>query len=173
MKIADYRQTARGLFLAALLCAVPVAAQDVPFTRQVEARVFALVNEFRAGEGLRPLEREPRLDDAAGYLSGVMATTARLDHRADGTTPPARVKQRGYAYCELAENIAMEYDSRGFTVERLARAFVQGWRESPTHRGNMLRATTTQTGLGVGRNAQGEYYVTQVFARPRAGGGCR
>src|SRR5688500_16412721 len=115
-----YRGALAQLLLAAVLVVAPVHAQQPSFTSQVEARVLSLVNDFRAGEGLGPLERESRLDQAADYLAGYMAAAGRFDHRADGSTPAARVKQRGYAYCDLSENIAMEYDSRGFTVERLA-----------------------------------------------------
>lgn len=154
--------------LLALILAVPHAhAQESAFrASQVEARVLALVNAFRADHGLPPLEREPQLDQAADYFAGYMADTGRLDHRADGTTPGARVKQRGYVYCNLAENIAMEYSSRGFAAEALARNFVEGWRDSPTHRANMLDRGATQTGLGIARNGAGEYYAAQLFGRP-------
>ena len=170
---AHYSRAVAGLLLAAVLVVSP-RAQQPSFTSQVEARVLALINDFRAGEGLGPLERDSRLDQAADYLAGYMAGAGRFDHRADGSTPAARVKQRGYAYCDLSENIAMEYDLRGFTVERLASSYLQNWRDSPTHRANILDRAVTQTGIGVARNAQGEYYVTQVFARPRpAIGRCR
>src|SRR5688572_33226769 len=129
-----YSRTA-ALFLAAVLVVAPARAQEASFNSQVEARVLALVNDLRTGHGLAPLERESRLAQAADYLAGYMAGAGQLDHRADGSTPATRVKQRGYAYCNLSENIAMEYESRGFTVERLASRLVQGWRDSPTHRG--------------------------------------
>lgn len=162
------------LAIALFLGAAAARAQEAPFARQVEARVLALVNDFRAENGLKPIEREARLDDAAGYLAAYMAQSGRFDHRADGATPGARVKQRGYAYCNVSENIGMEYSSRGFSVEGLARNFVQHWRESPSHRENLLDPVPTQTGLGVARNARGEHYAAQLFARPRdTTRGCR
>ena len=168
-----YRRLAAALTAAALTLAAQLSperlvhAQPPPtFTQEVEARVVALVNDFRAEHGLNPLEREPRLDQAAQYFGGYMADRRTLEHTADGNTPAARVKQLGYAYCVIAENIAYEYSSRGFTAERLARNFVEGWRDSPTHRANMLDAAVTQTGLGVARSGKGEYYAAQIFGRP-------
>ena len=145
---------------------VALARSDTEFAREVEARVHALVNALRAEHALAPLEREPRLDATAQYFGAQLAARGVLDHHADGATPAARVKQRGYVHCVLSENIAFEYSSRGFGVETLARSFVDGWRDSPTHRENMLDAAVTQTGIGIARNAAGEYYAAQVFARP-------
>ena len=156
-----------------MFLAAGVRAQEVSFAQQVEARVLTLANDFRAENGLKPLEREARLDDAARYLATYMAQSGLFDHRADGSTPAARVKQRGYAYCNLSENIGMEYSSRGFSVEALARNFLQNWRESPSHRANLLDPAPTQTGLAVARNARGEHYTAQLFARPRTTTGCR
>jgi len=168
-----YSRLARALTAAVLLLAAQLtsarlvyAQPPATFTQEVEARVVALVNDFRAEHGLKPLEREPRLDQAAQYFGGYMADRGTLEHMADGSTPAARVRARGYAYCVIAENIAYEYSSRGFTAERLARAFVEGWQDSPTHRANMLDAAVTQTGLGIARSGRGEYYAAQIFGRP-------
>jgi len=175
-----YSRLARVLLIAALLVpAWRASAQTEPgFHERVEARVLSLVNDFRAERGLKPLERERRLDAAAEYFGGYMASAGRLDHEADGGTPAGRVKKRGYAYCVISENIAYEYSSRGFTAESLARALVNGWRESPTHRDNLLDPDVTQTGLGIARSEKGEYYAAQLFARPfikgaKKGAACR
>src|SRR5688572_29414132 len=165
------RAAARLLVLCLSLLPASVGlAEDRAFTQETEARMLALVNGLRGENGLKSLERDSRLDDAAAYLAGYMARAGRLDHRADGSTPPARVKERGYRYCDLAENIGMEYDSRGYTAERLAGRFVKNWRNSPPHRANLLHPRATQTGLGVARNSAGEYYAVQVFARPPLSG---
>ena len=172
------RRGAALSIVLALLLAPATARSQSDFTRQVEARVFALVNDFRGEHGVKPLEREARLDDTTSYFARYIAANGNLDHRADGSTPAMRVRQRGYAYCAISENIAYEYSSRGFTPEGLARNFVEGWRDSPTHRANMLDRDVTETGLGVARNAAGEYYAVQLFGRPpmpgaKRGAACR
>ena len=167
-----YRRLARLLIAAAMLCAGPSSfAQAEPgFPERVEARVLYLVNELRSERGLKPLERDSRLDSAAEAFGKHMARTGVLEHTADGMTPAMRVKRRGYAYCVVSENIAYEYSSRGFSPDGLARNFVDGWRDSPTHRDNILDPLVTQTGLGIARNARGEFFAAQLFARPAAPG---
>jgi uncharacterized protein YkwD len=171
---ADYRQALRALaavllLLQLLLFALPFArAQQPSFNAEAEERVLALTNEFRAQNKLQPLQAESRLADAARYFAGYLASTGKLEHDADGTTPVDRVKKRGYVHCIVAENLGMEYSSGGFTPERLSRNFVEGWKQSPTHRANMLEPEITQIGVGVARAANGEYYGVQVFARPLA-----
>ena len=170
-KYRDYsRRSLRTVLLVMpLVSLAPTAlAQPRPsFTDQVENRVVALVNEFRAEKGLHTLELESRLGETAREFSAYIATSGKLDHRADGVTPAARAEQRGYDYCNLAENLAYEYNSRGFSAEKLARNFVNGWKESPTHRANMLELDVTETGVAVARGRQnGEYYAVQMFGRP-------
>ena len=170
-KYRDYsRRSLRTVLLVLPLIALApsVLAQPRPsFTQQVENRVVALVNEFRAEKGLHPLELEPRLGATARDFSAHIAARGKLDHHADGVTPAARAEQRGYDYCNLAENLAYEYNSRDFSAEQLARNFVNGWKDSPAHRANMLEPDVTETGLAVTRGRQnGEYYAVQMFGRP-------
>jgi uncharacterized protein YkwD len=153
--------------LAFAFAAPNVAAPGEPsFTGQVEARVLVLINDMRIEQGLKPLQRESRLDETAAYFAGYIAAKGVLEHGADGSTPAMRVKERGYSYCVIAENIAYEYSSRGFTPEQLARNFVEGWRNSPTHRANILRSAATESGLGVARNGANAYYAVQLFGLP-------
>ena len=168
--LVDYRRLS-ALFVAgtcAIACAAFAQTQQPPsFEAQVEARTIALTNEYRAQQSLAALTPESRLTDAARAFAAYIAQTDKLDHDADGTTPPERLKKRGYSFCMVAENLASEFDTRGFTVEALSRRFVKGWSESATHRANMLEADVTEIGVGVERNPRsGEYYAVQVFARP-------
>jgi uncharacterized protein YkwD len=167
-----YSRLMRGfLTTAMLLVGSPASAQTEPgFANRVEARVLSLVNELRGENGLKPLERERRLDAAAEHFGIYMASTGKLEHDADGRTPAARVKQQGYVYCVISENIAYEYNSRGFMADRLARNFVDGWRDSPPHRDNMLDDEVTQTGVAIARSERGEYYAVQLFGRPAVAG---
>ena len=168
-RAADYSHALCAI-AACVLTLFPAddARAQTEFATEVEQRVIALTNEMRAKNGAQPLQAESRLTDAARAFAGYVAATGKLEHDADGTTPPERLKKRGYGYCLIAENIAMEYSSTGFTPERLSRNFVEGWLASPTHRGNMLEPNLTEIGVGVSRNKSGEYYAVQVFARPLA-----
>jgi uncharacterized protein YkwD len=166
---ADYSHAASWLTAALLLFAscASHAAQAPLTTQAVEERVLALTNELRAQNALPPLQAESRLDDTARSFAGYLASTGKLEHDADGATPAERVKKRGYDYCIVAENLAYEYSSGGYTADGLARNFLEGWSQSPTHRANMLEPEITQVGIGVARSAKGgEYYAVQVFGRP-------
>jgi hypothetical protein len=131
--------------------------------------VIALTNELRVKKALTPLAPEARLTETARAYAAHLADTGKLDHDADGATPAERVKKRGYSYCMVAENLASEYSSAGFTSDALARNVVEGWSGSPTHRANMLQPDLTQIGVGIARSAiDGEYFAVQVFGRPLA-----
>ena len=172
---SEVRRRPLLLLIVLMVLNVASAAQErapsasAAMFEQVEQRVTALTNEFRVQSGLQALEPEARLTDAARYFAGYLASTGKLDHDADGTMPAERVKKRGYSYCMIAENLASEYSSAGFTADALARNLLQGWRQSPTHRENMLLPDITQIGVGVARSTKdGEYFAVQVFARPMA-----
>jgi hypothetical protein len=67
----------------------------------------------------------------------------------------------------MAENIAWESKSGGFTTSELARALVDGWKKSPGHRKNMLDRDVEEIGVGVARSKKtGRYDAVQVFGRP-------
>ncbi len=170
---SELRRRAFTLLIALALFAGNSAAQERPaagqagFAEQVEQRVITLTNEFRTQRGLAPVQAEARLTETARYFAGYLANADKLDHDADGATPAERVKKRGYNYCVVAENLAAEYSSAGFTTDALSLNLVNGWRESPTHRENMLQPDVTQIGVGLARSAKdGEYFAVQVFARP-------
>ncbi len=128
-------------------------------------------NAFRRVEHLVPVAREAHLEAAAREFAVFMARTGKFDHDADGRTPSERARAHGYDICLIAENIAYEYSSADFHTEDLARRFVQGWKDSPGHRRNMLKAGATDIGVAVARsNANGapRYYAVQLFGRPRS-----
>ena len=156
--------------LSALLCALDAEAGQaaVPLASDAEARVAALTNDLRSKQGLPPVEIEPRLTAAARAFAAYVARTDKLDHDADGSTPAARAEKSGYRYCVIAENIAYEYDSGGFTADNLSRNIVRGWSESQTHRANMLHADVTHVGIGIVSGKTGEYYAVQMLGRPLA-----
>ena len=130
--------------------------------------IISRTNSFRQAEGLRAFEPSPQLMEAAQEFAQFMASTDQYGHTADGRRPADRAKQHGYDYCIIAENIAYQHRTSGFTSEELAREFFEGWKESPDHRKNMLDSAVTETGVAVAQSEKTSYYyAVQMFGRPK------
>jgi uncharacterized protein YkwD len=141
----------------------------IPDRDAAAAQIIKLVNEFRKEEKRDALKINPALAKAARYFADYMARTGRYGHKADGSQPADRATKQGYEYCIVAENIAYEYSSEGFTTEELAQNFVEGWKHSPGHRKNMLDPDVVETGLAVSHNDEtGYFFAVQLFGRPKS-----
>ncbi|MGZ5660298.1 MAG: CAP domain-containing protein, partial [Usitatibacter sp.] len=135
----------------------------------VESIVVDGTNAFRASEGLKPVEGNASLQAAARSFAHFMAQSGKYGHEVDGSTPAARAKRQGYDYCIVSENIAYRFDSRDFTTHALAGEFLEGWKQSPGHRRNMLEPWVTETAVAVVEGPRsGYYYAVQMFGRPNA-----
>ncbi len=164
-----YRALLGLLALPWALAAGNGAAQQrsEPDVDQVAQLVVSLTNAFRAQEGRGKGEVNDRLQETARSFAGHMAKTGRFSHSADDATPAARARAHGYDYCIIAENIAYQFSSADFATRELTQRFVEGWKNSPGHRRNMLDPDVTQTGVAVARGGRaGEYYAVQIFGRP-------
>jgi uncharacterized protein YkwD len=149
------------LSAAAGVCAADIAA--------VERGIVEGTNRFRHEHGLGTVKSDTTLDRVARHFATYLAATDRFDHEADGSTPARRAVAQGYDYCLVSENIAYQFDSRGFTSEALAHGLVQGWKDSPGHRRNMLDARAIDTGVAVVQSPRtGRFYAVQMFGRRRA-----
>lgn len=156
----------RLLAVTLFILACGARAADIP---AVERAIVEGTNRFRQEEGVGSVRPDSMLDRAAHEFAQYLARTDRFDHEADGRTPAIRARAYGYDYCLVAENIAYRYDSRGFTTLALAQGLVQGWKDSPGHRRNMLDARAVDTGVAVVQSPHtGRFYAVQMFGRRRA-----
>ena len=136
-------------------------------TAEAARLVIALTNDLRRQHNLPPTGPAPQLASTARYFADFMARTAKYGHSADGQQPAARAKRFGYEYCIVAENIANLFRSDGIGTEELARRLVEGWKNSPEHRQNMLDSNVTETAVAVAQSAStNHYYAVQLFGRP-------
>jgi hypothetical protein len=142
------------------------ATPDLPRT---EIAIVELTNAFRKEMKLGEVRPSPELARAARTYAEFLARTGLFSHSADGRQPADRVKAAGYAYCLVAENLAMNLDSHGFDTRRLAKTAVEGWKDSPGHRKNMLAEHATEIGVAIAKGKGEErYFSVQLFARPQA-----
>ena len=177
-------KSANVMPLAVLLLAAACATAAPPTTKkadlpQVERLVIEGTNQFRAGESRVVLRTNAELEKAARDFAEYMARTGKFDHVVDGSTPASRVKAAGYTYCRIGENLARFYSTHGFTTPDLGKRLVEGWKESPGHRRNMLEPDVIETGVAVvHRRHDGieDFYAVQLFGKPRDAkrgrGGC-
>ena len=149
------------------LMTVPMVASAQPIDGA--ERVLQLVNAERAAHGCAPLKLSDQLTEAARRESRHMATQHFFSHtEPDGTTPGMRVKDTGYVYQMVGENIVADTDNADDAVD--------DWMNSPGHRANILTCAFKETGIAVYEQdddapvngVPGVYraYWTQVFAMP-------
>lgn len=115
----------------------PAAAPIPDFVQQV----FNLTNQYRAANGVAPLQLNLELNAAALNHSQDMALQDYFGHTGlNGSTSASRMNQVGYSSSSYGENIAAGYT----TPEEV----VQGWISSDGHRANLLNPSFTEVGVG-------------------------
>jgi uncharacterized protein YkwD len=118
----------------------------------LELSVYHQINQYRQSQNLPPLTIDPIFSARARMHSQKMAKTGQISHIIDSAT-----QQRNYP--TAADNVASSRDYPNPDV--LA---VQDWISSPAHHQNAV-GHYNLTGIGVAKNAQGEYYFTQIFVQ--------
>ena len=130
---------------------------STPVMSSLELTTHNLVNEYRQSRNLPPLVADPAILAQAKAHSEEMARSGNMNH--DGFARRADLVSQTIVYRSVAENVA--FNGGHGQPDRVA---VQGWIASPGHQRNML-GQYDLTGIGVVKNAKGEYYFTQIFIR--------
>ena len=136
---------------------------------EVAEQIVAQSRAFRQQQERSAVEIDPHLTETARYFAQYMAKTNQYGHQADGQRPSQRAKAHGYDYCLVSENIGYLFSTQPLAADELARRFVEGWKESPKHRENMLEPAVTQIGAAVAQSqASGYYFAVQMLGRPQS-----
>jgi uncharacterized protein YkwD/outer membrane protein assembly factor BamB len=152
-----------GAVLLALVGGHRASAQEVDL-EGYKSQVFQLINAQRAANGLPALQGVGPLGTAAqSYSETMMRATAGgpvfLSHTGpDGTTFDARIRQAGYDWFTIGENLA--------AGQKSPQEVVNAWMSSPGHRENILSPDFRDIGVGlaVGPGTwPGGYQDPQVF----------
>lgn len=143
---------------------------DLPDLPKVEAAILEMTNAYRAQEGRGAVSVNVALQKAARQYAEHLARGKDFSHTADGREPAERAKSAGYRMCQIAENLSLNLDSRGFEARALARQAVEGWINSPGHRANLVAPSVTEIGIAVARavDQHPKYVTVQLLARPQS-----
>jgi len=154
----------------------PMPVQAVPVSPDAlspeEQEFIGKVNAERTSRGLNALAVDPLLVHTARAHSREMCARDYFDHHSPtpgletpmdrylkglhdggGATPESLLIGENIYYCSVFNDI--------YNVDYGHRALMN----SPGHRANILEKRFTKIGLGVYRNARGEFWVTEMFSR--------
>ncbi len=128
--------------------------------RQLDASAArSMVSGYRRNNGLNAVTTHPVLMRLCQEQAASMAQRDRLDHSAKSAFQD-RMARSGYNPQLAVENIGAGYHT-------LAEAF-SGWRDSPSHRANMLKAGAVHMGVAAARAPNSKYkvYWCLILAAP-------
>lgn len=123
-----------------------------------EQAILDATNAQRKAHDLPPLVTQPTLQKLAREHAQTMARLRQLGHDLGGKTFVGRIKESGYRYARIAENVA--------EGQPTAKAAVATWMNSPGHRANLLDSRLCEIGVAVAISAEGRRYWVQVFGTP-------
>jgi uncharacterized protein YkwD len=126
----------------------------------MEESVHQQVNQYRQSRNLPPLKLDARISEQCRIHSQDMAS-GKVPFSHNGFEGRVKAIAKSISYRKAGENVAynMGYSNPGEQA-------VEGWIKSPGHRKNM-EGDFDSTGVGITKNAKGEYYFTQIFIKRR------
>lgn len=135
----------------------PKTSNSSSFTA-LEQSIHEQVNQYRQSQNLPPLKLDARISKEARAHSQAMAS-GKVPFSHEGFEQRVKAVGKSIPYLAAAENVAFNqgYSSPGEQA-------VEGWIKSPGHQKNMV-GNYDLTGIGVAKNAKGEYYFTHVFIK--------
>ncbi|WP_152051025.1 CAP domain-containing protein [Tautonia marina] len=137
---------------------VPIALDDPDPPDRVIRDLLSRHNAIRSERDLPPLSFSPTLSQAARDQVAGMIELGKVRHRGvDGSTPADRVKQVGYPYQSVGENVAAGQET--------AEEVMTGWMDSSGHRRNIL-GEFEELGAAREEDPNGRPYWCVVFATP-------
>jgi uncharacterized protein YkwD len=140
-----------------VLCFVSTsnAAPAARPSNSAEQMLYDAVNRERAGLGLRQLQWDNALANAARLHTTLLATHDSLSHRFDGEADlQTRLRMAGARFSLVAENVAEAPDVSTLHI---------AWMNSAPHRANILDPQVDSIGIAIERRGE-QYYATQDFA---------
>jgi len=127
--------------------------------RRIGSKIHNKINRIRQSRDRARLTGDSTLRQQAENYAREMAKRDKVGHHVDGSSPQSRYSGSGNS-----ENCAYVHD-KGST-SKTADEVVSNWMNSPGHRQNILRKSSSYDGVGVWFR-RGKVYVAHAFARRR------
>ncbi|MDQ2798575.1 MAG: CAP domain-containing protein [Armatimonadota bacterium] len=142
--------------------------------QQEEADLIAAINNERVTRGMEPLAEDPLLNVTARGHSREMCFLGYFDHHSPTPgqrTPLDRYLAALHAWGEDRPDAALVGENifyASVTDASYNAAYAhQRLMDSPPHRANILEPRFTKVGVGLYRDSQGHFWVTEMFLRDK------
>lgn len=131
-----------------------------PYRAVDPARALAVINAYRAQNGIAPMALDSRLNDTAAAYARAMGAADKLSHEIGGQLRQ-RLQAAGYPFGMAGENVGVGY--RDFDE------VFEGWKRSPAHDRGMKDADMMLMGIGSFHDPKTKWktFWCLQFARPR------
>ena len=151
----------RALTVAFALVMIFVASSEASAVTSIErshvsasaqSDLVALINGYRANNGLQPVSSSGALAAAATWMAGDMAAKNYIGHvSSDGRSPTQRIAAFGYPATSMytGENLGAGYGTAG--------AVFAGWQASAAHNAVLLNPNYNAIGIGLAYNPSSNY----------------
>ena len=130
----------------------PPPTPDLNGLSQDHQNLLTWHNEARAKVGAGPLQINTALTQAATAYAGVMNRVKKMGHSVDGSDFSNRIKQAGYSYRNVAENVAYCHTAKGA---------MDCWLKSPGHYKNIVNPALKEVGFGLSGPYQAANFGTR------------
>jgi uncharacterized protein YkwD len=157
--------TLRKIYIIVLVASFTVLLQncvskpDIPAS-EVEQKIFQLVNEHRVSIGFDELTWNQQISDQCReHSKNMSAGNVEVGH--SGFEDRMKKLLESIPFSIAGENVAFV---SGYTNPAVMA--VDEWLGSSDHRVN-IESDFNLTGVGVVRNNNGDYYITQIFVREK------
>ena len=132
-------------------------------TTSAQSDLIALINGYRASQGLQQVSANGALTNAAAWMAADMAAKNYMSHvSSDGRSPTQRMSAFGYPAGSVytGENLAAGYAT--------ASTVLGAWQVSAAHNAILLNPNYNAIGIGLGYNANSTYkwYWAADFGGP-------
>ncbi|WP_417291609.1 CAP domain-containing protein [Corallibacter sp.] len=125
-----------------------------PEAKAIENDILDLINDYRIGKGLNPLNKRNIIKSQAFSHTEYMVNTNNVSHDNFNQRRAYLINNAGASY--VSENVAY-----GFTS---AETVVNAWINSDAHREN-IEGNYAYFDISAEQNSHGDWYYTNIFVR--------
>lgn len=138
--------------------------------QQITQQLFDAINRERQNNQLKPLTISSELSRSAQEHSDTMQRGAFISTKGESEQGVFQRMSSAGAFQQTSSGHTKTFIGENVLrlrakPDQLAAQSVGVWMSAPADRKNLLSASFTRTGIGLSRSSDGDYYITQDFAR--------